>query len=227
MTEPNSNPTDTFEVPGRYLNINSIEIRPADICALVEKPINFVQPASDRFRVTDLTHHDRWRPYRLSINKVQHLVLFNKTFAADKKAVDYYITLLQRCVSLAISDDAKSPGRLRIETDPGLITGAKVQSPRLMEFSTFCDLLSNELNFDRNRHRVIVSLLHSFGVKLQTHVENAVIAKFPKLETTTKSQSKNNPTGNHLKNTPPKSEAPPHQTVMAAALQEAQDKQKS
>lgn len=226
MTEPNSNPTDKFEVPGRYLNINSIEIRPADITALVEKPINFVQPASDRFRVTDLTHHDRWRPYRLSINKSQHLVLFNKGFAADKKALDYYITLLQRCVSLAISDDSKTPGRLRIETSPGLITGAKVQSPRLMEFSTFCDLLSHELNYDRNRHRVIVSLLHSFGVKLQTHVENAVIAKFPKLETTVKNQSKNNPSVNHLKNTPSKAEAPP-QTVMAAALKEAQDKQKS
>lgn len=226
MTEQNSSTTGTFEVPGRYLNINSIEVKPTDVCALIEKPINFIRAASDRFRVSDLTHYDRWRPYRLSVNKAQHVVLFNKVFAADKKAIDYYITLLQRCVSLVIVDSEKAPNRLRIETAEGLVTSARPQSPRLMEFSTFCDLLSSELNYDRNRHQVIVGLLHAFGVKLQTHVENAVIAKFPKLEAATKSQSKNNPSGNNLKNNPSKTEAPP-QTAMAVALQEAQDKQKS
>lgn len=226
MTEQSNSTTEPFEVPSRYLNINAIEIKPTDICALIEKPINFVQPASDRFRVSDLTHHDRWRPYRLSVNKNQHVVLFNKTFAAEKKAIDYYMTILQRCVALVVSDKAGSSNRLRLEPGAGLITSAKIQSPRLMEFSTFCDLLSSELNYDRNRHRIIVSLLHSFGVKLQTHIENAVIAKFPKLETLVKSQSKNNPPGIHLKNTPPNPEAPP-QTAMAVALQSAQDKQKS
>ena len=222
MTEQNPGSDDGFEVPARYLNINAIDIRPADISALVEKSINFISPSTDRFRVTDLTHRDRWRPYRLSVNNRQHVVLFNKDFAADKKAIDYFITVLQRAVTLVMAptEGDELNKRYRIEAAPRLITDAKRQAPRLMEMSTFCDLLNAELQYDRSRYRVIASLLASFCPKLQTHVENAVIAKFPKLENLTKSRSKNNPRNNNLKKDVSSPVAPP-QTVMAQAVHRA------
>lgn len=211
-----------FEVDSKYLGINAIDIKPVDVCALIEKPVNFIRPANDKFKVTDLTHRDRWRPYRLTINKQQHVVLLNPLFAENKSALDYLITILQRSVSLIIAEADKPQGRLRIETEEGLISSSKTQSARLVEFSTFCDLVSSFLNHDLNRHGVIVSLLHSFGVKLQTHVENAVLAKFPMLGSNAKRRSKINPLSNSLKDNVI-SEAPPQsETAMSLALHKAQ-----
>lgn len=222
MTVQNPGKVDGYEVPERYLNINAIDIRPADITALVEKPINFVSPISDCFRVTDLTHRDRWRPYRLSVNNKQHVVLFNKDFASERKAIDYFITILQRAVSLIIApgESEKINTRYHIEVPPDLITDAKRQGPRLMDTSTFCDLLNAELQYDRSKYRVIASLLTSFCPKLQTHVENAIIAKFPHLASSVKKRSKNNPRNNHLKKDVPSNVAPP-QTTMALAVTRA------
>jgi hypothetical protein len=225
MTEQNPNGSDDgFEVPARYLNINLIEIRPADISALLEKPINFVSPATDNFRITDLTHHDRWRPYRLSINKRHHVVLLNKDFAADKKALDYFLTILQRSVSLvqAAGTNEDPRTRYRIETDEKLLTGLKIHAPRLIERSTFCDLLNAELTYDRSRYRTVSALITAFCPKLQTHIEQAVINKFPKLENSAKNQSKNNPRNNHLKKNLSPTDAPPR-----SAMTEAFDKAKA
>lgn len=223
MTEDTQDPGSVFEVPERYLNINSIEIRPADITALVEKPLNFVSPANEKFRIVDLTHHDRWRPYRLSINKRPNVVLLNPAFATEKKAIDYLITILQRCISLVVVMDGDNK-RFRIETQDGLITKSKRRSARLIEPSSFCDLLNAELSYDRARHRVITALLLSFNTKLQSFVENAVLSKFPKLEAALKPNSKSIPRNINLKKTLLPNEAPPRTVVTDALPRKSDDK---
>ncbi|EEX4841297.1 hypothetical protein NRE35_004201 [Salmonella enterica] len=202
-----------FILPPRYLGVNQIEIRPVELSALIEKPLNFIRPPVDGFRVTDLTKFGRWTPFRLIINGQSHIVLLDKAFSDNRKALDYYITILQRCVSLVCNSTDNNPAKYRLEIEDGLLIDGAPRRPQLMEFSTFCDLLNATLTYNRDKFRIVIGLLHSFGTKLQASIEYQVMKEFPRL-------SKNSPETHSLKNKPFDGKAPPR-TAMADAFSKA------
>lgn len=203
----------SFTLPARYLGVNQIEIRPVEISALIEKPLNFIRPPVDGFRVTDLTKFGRWAPHRLTINGQSHVVLLDKQFSENRKALDYYITILQRCVSLVCNGVDNAPAKYRLEIAEGLLADGAPRRSQLMEFSTFCDLLNSSLTYNRDKFRIVIGLLHSFGTKLQASIEYQIMKEFPRL-------SKNNPDPHSLKKSLD-AKAPPR-TAMADALIRAQ-----
>lgn len=209
-----------FKLPERYLNVNHLEIRPVDAPALIEKSLTFVKPTVHTFRVTDLSHFGRWNPFRLTVNENHLVVLMTDQLADNRKAMDYYVSILQHCVTLTCSTKGSDKPRYSLEVSEGLLVPDARRDFKMIETSSFCDILNSTLSYDRNKFRILIGLLKSFGPKLQASIEHHVMAKFPNIAPHPKTKSKNTQPSNSLKNTKTSQKAPPP-TAMSEALNRA------
>lgn len=175
-----SDKVDKFQIPDRFLGVNTIVVKPATIEALVQKPLNYVNVTSKRFRALDLPRN-RWQPYHVRINGVDNVMLLSEKMANNIEAIDYLVTMFQRYVCLTTISDKENGKNYHIEIDDSIKLNRCNGRPTLVEESTFCDILDSVLNYDKTKVRSIRALVMSFNRRFHLSVEDLLIARFPEL----------------------------------------------
>lgn len=224
-----SDKVEKFQIPDRFLGVNTIVVKPATIEVLVQKPLNYVNVTSKRFRALDLPRN-RWQPYHVRINGVDNVMLLSEQMANNIEAIDYLVTMFQRYVCLTTISDKENGKNYHIEIDDSIKLNRCNGRPNLVEESTFCDILDSVLNYDKTKVRSIRALVMSFNRRFHLSVEDLLIARFPELWPTVSQQlkvpekeaAKDKPKRRHGRKKP--AQAPVQETALSLAFADAREK---